>query len=145
MRPALPLIPLIPGLCLVPMGLILFGDVHGGGLPLLCSFAAAALHPSLEPSVLVGVAMGIRITLVVTLVSWGISSVLGCLLGVLGSKKIWRLWAGIPWPALMLRKGLAPLRAVHELIWGLFLLQILGLNGWVAIIAIVFPYTVLLG
>ena len=144
MRPALPLIPLIPGLCLVPMGLILFGDVHGGGLPLLCSFAAAALHPSLEPSVLVGVAMGIRITLVVTLVSWGISSVLGCLLGVLGSKKIWRLWAGITWPALMLRKGLAPLRAIHELIWGLLLLQILGLNGWVAVIAIVIPYTVLL-
>ena len=44
----------------------------------------------------------------------------------------------------VLKYLLAPLRALHELIWGLLLLQLFGLNGWVAVLAISLPYSALM-
>ena len=144
LKPALPLIPLLPGLSLVGILLVLLKDGHGGGLVLLQQFAAAALRPSINAVVVGSLWNGLQITLVVALLSWGISSVLGVGLGLLSSGTFWEILAGVRWPAVVLRRCLAPLRAVHELIWGLLLLQVFGLNGWVAVCAIAIPYTVLM-
>ena len=144
LKPALPLIPLLPGLSLLGIVAVLFRDGHGGGLPLLQEFAAAAVHPSLDPVVLGSLLNGLQITLVIALLSWGISSVLGVGLGLLCSITVSEIVTGVSWPAVLLRRCLAPLRAVHELIWGLLLLQVFGLNGWVAVCAIAIPYTVLM-
>ena len=144
LKPTLPLIPLLPGLSLLGILLVLLRDGHGGGLPLLQQFAAAALQPSIDPVVLGSLLNGLQITLVIAVLSWSISSVLGVGLGVLSSSTFWEILAGVRWPAVVLRRCLAPLRAVHELIWGLLLLQVFGLNGWVAVCAISIPYTVLL-
>ena len=144
LKPALPLIPLLPGLSLFGVGAVLLRDGHGGGLLLLQQFAAAAIQPSLDPVVLGSLLTGLQITLVIAVLSWGISSVLGVGLGLLSSSTFWEILAGVRWPAVVLRRCLAPLRAVHELIWGLLLLQVFGLNGWVAVCAIALPYTVLM-
>ena len=144
LKPALPLIPLLPGLSLVGILAVLFRDGHGGGLLLLQQFAAAAVQPSLDPVVLGSLLTGLQITLVISVLAWGISSVLGVGLGLLSASTFWEILTGVRWPAVVLRRCLAPLRAVHELIWGLLLLQVFGLNGWVAVCAIAIPYTVLM-
>ena len=123
---------------------VLLRDGHGGGLSLLQRFVAGAVQPCIDPIVLGSLLNGLQITLVIAVMSWGISSVLGVGLGLLSSSTFWEILAGVRWPALILRRWLTPLRAVHELIWGLLLLQVFGLNGWVAVCAIAIPYTVLM-
>jgi phosphonate transport system permease protein len=144
LKPALPLLTLLPGLCLIPVAAILIRDGHGGGLPLLIQFAQAAVQPSLHPTLLHSLWNGLQITLLTAVVSWGISSGLGVMFGFLSSRTLWRTVLGRPWPAVFLRRLLSPIRAIHELIWGLLLLQMFGLNGWVAIAAIVIPYSALM-
>ena len=144
LKPALPLLTLLPGLCLIPVVAILVRDGHGGGLSLLIQFAQGALQPSFDPNLLKNLWQGLQITLVIAVLSWGISSGLGVIFGFLGSRTLWRTVLGSAWPALLFRRLLSPFRAIHELIWGLLLLQIYGLNGWVAIAAIVIPYSALM-
>ena len=144
LKPALPLLTLLPGLCLIPVVAILIRDGHGGGLPLLIQFAQGALQPSFDPNLLKSLWQGLQITLVTAVLSWGISSGLGVIFGFLGSRTLWRTVLGSAWPALLFRRLFSPFRAIHELIWGLLLLQIYGLNGWVAIAAIVIPYSALM-
>ena len=43
-------------------------------------------------------------------------------------------------PAPLLRSLLAIPRSIHELLWGLLLLQVVGLHPWVAVAAITIPY-----
>ena len=144
LKPALPLLTLLPGLCLIPVVTILVRDGHGGGLPLLIQFAQGALQPSFDPNLLKNLWQGLQITLVIAVLSWGISSGLGVIFGFLGSRTLWRTVLGSASPALLFRRLLSPFRAIHELIWGLLLRQIDGLNGWVAIAAIVIPYSALM-
>ena len=114
LKPALPLIPLLLGLSLLGVLGVLLRDGHGGGLSLLQQFAAGAVQPSIDPIVLGGLLNGLQITLVIAVMSWGISSVLGVGLGFLSSSTFWEIQAGVRWPAVILRRWLAPLRAVHE-------------------------------
>jgi len=44
----------------------------------------------------------------------------------------------VPW--LLVRSFLAPLRAIHEVIWGLFFVNVIGLDPLSAILAITIPY-----
>ena len=141
LKPALPLLTLLPGLCLIPVIAILIRDGHGGGLPLLIQFAQAAVQPSLDPILLKSLWHGLQITFVTAVLSWTISTGLGVMFGFLGSRSVWRTILGSSWPAVLFRRLFSPFRAIHELIWGLLLLQIYGLNGWVAIAAIVIPYS----
>lgn len=141
LKPALPLLTLLPGLCLIPVVAILIRDSHGGGLPLLIQFAQAAVQPSFDPTLIKSLWHGLQITVVTAVFSWAISTGVGVILGFLCSRTLWRTIFGSGWPAVLLKRLFSPVRAIHELIWGLLLLQVYGLNGWVAIAAIVIPYS----
>lgn len=134
---------LLPGLVVLPLLALLPGALHGGGLDLLGQFWLAALQPSLEPSLLLSAGRGIATTLAIALWSWLLSVLLGVLLGCLSSRSVSdQLW-GCHWPAGWLRRLLAIPRSLHELLWGLILLQLLGLQPAVAVLAIVLPYSAL--
>ena len=135
---------LAPALVLLPLGMVLLRDLHGGGAEQIGRFWLAALQPSLEPSLLKHQLTGLQITALTALLAWSLSSLVGLVLGLICSTTIWSTLMGRRWPALVVRRGLAPLRSIHELIWGLLLLQLFGLNGWVAVLAIVLPYSALL-
>ena len=111
LKPALPLIPLLPGLSLLGVLLVLLRDGHGGGLSLLQRVRRWGRQPCIDPIVLGSLLNGLQITLVIAVMSWGISSVLGVGLGLLGSSTFWEILAGVRWPAVILRRWLAPLRA----------------------------------
>ena len=76
--------------------------------------------------------------------SWVISTAAGLILGLLCSQRVATLFGGSGRMSTVLKYLLTPLRALHELIWGLLLLQLFGLNGWVAVLAISLPYSALM-
>ncbi len=140
LRPAAPLLPLLPALVLLPILLLLPGRVHGGGWELIGTFLLAAIQPSLDPLVLGSLARGLAVTLGMALLGWALSLVAGLLLGLASSRTLWRTVCGVAWPAQWIRRLLALPRAIHELLWGLLLLQLLGLQPVVAVLAIAIPF-----
>ncbi|MFM8968528.1 MAG: PhnE/PtxC family ABC transporter permease, partial [Vulcanococcus sp.] len=143
MRPAAPLLPLLPALVLLPVALLLPGLLHGGGWDLLGQFLLAALRPSGDPLVLGSLLGGLGITVGMALLGWATSLLLGVPLGLLSSRLLWRSLAGSELPAELLRRLLAVPRSIHELIWGLLLLQLVGQQPAVAVLAITIPFSAL--
>ncbi len=140
MKPAAPLLMLLPALVLVPLAVLLPPLVHGGGWELIGSFALAAVTPSLDPVVLASLLRGVAVTAGMALLGWAGSLVLGLLLGAASSRTVWRTLTGSTLPAELIRRLLALPRAIHELIWGLLLLQLVGLQPAVAVLAIALPF-----
>jgi phosphonate transport system permease protein len=140
LRPAAPLLVLLPSLVLLPLLGILPFLVHGGGLDLLGQFALAAFTPSLDPLVLRSALTGLATTVGMALLGWMVSLVLGLLLGLASSRTLWRSCWGRLWPAELIRRLLAIPRSIHELLWGLLLLQLVGLQPVVAVVAIAIPF-----
>ena len=142
-RPAAPLLTLLPAMALVPVLIVTWTGLHGGGLSIWQQFLSGALHPSLDPDVLQAVWHGLGVTMATALLSWSLSLLFGVLLGSVCADVVWRSWSLPIWPATGLRRGLAIPRAVHELVWGLLLLQVFGLHPYVAVAAIAIPYSAL--
>ncbi len=140
---ALPLCILLPALVLVPLAFILPSQVHGGGVDLIGRFFLAALHPSFDPMVVNSALSGLAVTLAMAVLGWAISLLGGILLGLASSRILWSTTAGLGWPATGIRRLLALPRSIHELLWGLALLQLLGLRPVVAVAAIAIPYSAL--
>ena len=136
--------PLLPSLLLLPVLVRLVLDVHAGGLNLVLQFWQAALQPSLDPVLLRSLLDAVATTLFMAVLSWVISTAAGLILGLLCSQRVATLFGGSGRMSTVLKYLLAPLRALHELIWGLLLLQLFGLNGWVAVLAISLPYSALM-
>ena len=137
------LLMLAPALVLVPLAVLLPGLVHGGGWDLIGQFAAAALSPSLDPALLASACRGLGVTVAIALLGWALSLALGLAAGALSSRTVWRTAAGAAWPAALIRRLLAVPRSIHELLWGLLLLQLVGLQPAVAVVAIAIPYAAL--
>ncbi len=144
LKPALPLLPLLPAVVFLPLLVQLVRDLHGGGMTLLIQFMVAACQPSLDPTVISAQLTGLQITVITALLSWSLSCVLGVLLGLISSRSIWTLVSGRAAASRWISRLLSPLRSLHELIWGLLLLQVFGLSSWVAVMAIALPYAALM-
>lgn len=142
-RPAPPLLILLPALVLLPVLALLPSQIHGGGLDLIARFLLAALRPSFDPLVWRSALSGLAITLAVALLGWAMSLLGGVVLGLASSRTLWRVASGHLWPAEGLRRLLALPRSIHELLWGLLMLQVLGLRPVVAVVAIAIPYSAL--
>ena len=61
LTPAPALMALAPALVLLPLGMVLLHDLHGGGAEQIGRFWLAALQPSLEPSLLKHQLMGLTV------------------------------------------------------------------------------------
>jgi len=140
LRPAPPLLVLLPALVLLPLLAVLPFQVHGGGLDLLAQFVRAAFTPSLDPLVLRSALSGLATTVGMALLGWMVSLVLGVVLGLASSRILWSTCLGRAWPAELIRRLLAVPRAIHELLWGLLLLQLVGLQPVVGVVAIAIPF-----
>ena len=122
--------------------------VNWGGLPQVSQFVAASLQPDLSSDFLRVMGRAAGVTLAYAIVGSGLSIALGLVGGVVSSRIWWqilfppgrvghRLGRGL-W--LCTRGLLAFPRAIHELIWGLMLLQLFGLDPLVAVGAIAIPF-----
>jgi len=144
-RPAPPLLMLVPALVAVPVLLALPALAHGGGWDLIGQFLLAALRPSLDPLVLHSALSGLGVTVAIALLGWALSLGLGLAAGLVSSRTLWHTATGRRWPADLIRRLLALPRSIHELLWGLLLLQVLGLHPEVAVLAIALPFAALVG
>ena len=116
--------------------------VNRGGLPLLGELFANALRPSLEPGFLALVLDAAGVTLAYAALGTAGALVIGLLGGLVLSDVAWSHHP--PWPVRVLRLGLrvalVATRAIHELVWALLFVSVLGLDPLVAVLAIALPF-----
>ncbi len=117
--------------------------INWAGLPLVGQFWGAMLHPQLGGEFLRVMAAATVTTLAFAVCGTALSLGAGFALGIVCS----RVWWQITWPGrvgsglwLALRGLLAVPRGIHELIWGLLLLNVLGLDAIVGVLAIAIPF-----
>ncbi|MDM9381222.1 ABC transporter permease subunit [Chlorogloeopsis sp. ULAP01] len=118
------------------------GDlINEGGWSLVVSFLIAVLSPEISSDFLLLTLDATLKTLAYAICGTFFSIVIGFVVGVLSSQVWWKSLGKaykIPW--LMIRAILAIPRAIHELIWGLFFINIFGLDPLVAVLAIAIPF-----
>ncbi len=124
--------------------------INEGGWPLVVRFLQASVRPDLSPEFLPLVLKATLVTLAYAVCGAALSTLLGFVGGILTSEVWWQ--AVIPRrskggrfgdhraPWLILRAGLTLPRAIHEIIWGLFFVNVLGLVPLTAILAIAIPF-----
>lgn len=124
--------------------------INAGGWALVQRFFAAALRPELDPEFLRLTLDAMLVTFAYAISGLALSLVIGFFGGLLSSEVWWRAHRPLPdarssildssSPWLAVRGALAVPRAIHEVIWGLFLVSILGLDPLVAILALGIPF-----
>ena len=138
------LITILPILAFVPLAKELIEGSHIGGVNTLLRFIISAFSPSLNPLVLKSSWHGLQITIATALLSWILCIFFGTFLGLISSNTVWKAFGNYKYVGVIIRRILSLPRAIHEVIWGLLLLQVLGLTPWVAIISLVIPYSSLM-
>tara|TARA_B100000700_G_scaffold234621_1_gene260074 strand:- start:1268 stop:2818 length:1551 start_codon:yes stop_codon:yes gene_type:complete len=142
-KPVAPLLTFIPSIAYIPVLIEVFKGFHLGGLNIIFIFITSALRPSLNQLVIKSAWEGLQVTIATALTSWSISFFIGIILGVISSDLFSKTLTNLSFISKILKYTLAIPRSIHEVIWGILFIQILGLNIWVAIISIVIPYSAL--
>ena len=142
-KPVAPLLIFVPVLAYLPILIEVIKGFHIGGLDIIFLFIGSALKPSLNQLVIESALEGLQVTIAIALVSWSISMSIGICLGILSTNLFWSFIPNYSFIRKFLNYFLAIPRSIHEVIWGILFIQILGLNIWVAIISIVIPYSAL--
>ncbi len=118
--------------------------INRGGWGQWWQFWGAAFHPDLTPAFLGVIARATWITLAYAVCGTTLSLGLGLVGGIGSSQRWWQTLfphSTIGKPLWILMRGLLAVpRSIHELIWGLLLLNILGLDPLVAVLAITIPF-----
>ncbi|MFB6368525.1 MAG: PhnE/PtxC family ABC transporter permease, partial [Gemmatimonadota bacterium] len=129
---------------------LLSGDlVNAGGWPQVREFLGAAADPALDADFLARTGRAAFVTLAFAVCGTFLSLILGTVGGVLGSEVWWATVASdrddgelgrlrAAW--LTVRGALAVPRSIHEILWGLFFINIVGLDPIVGVLAIAIPY-----
>lgn len=122
------------------------GSFNNRGWPLVRDFAAAAVTPDLSGTFLSVVADAVAVTVAYAVAGTALSLVIGVIGGVLTSETWWRRdpqhrrGPGIGAGWWIARAVAAVPRGIHEAVWALFLLQVLGRDPMVAVLAIGIPF-----
>ena len=125
--------------------------VNEGGWVQVTRFLSAAFRPDLSREIVNLAIPSLLVTLAYAVAGTAVSLVIGIVGGILSSEVWWqsvfpqrydrtrRLQRHtLPWVGI--RALLAVPRAIHEVLWGLFFLNVLGLDPLVAILAIGIPF-----
>lgn len=113
--------------------------INVGGWTLVVRFLVAAFSPELSPEFLQLTLEATLQTLTYAVCGTFFSVILGSVGGILSSE-VWWFSGGFPAHWLAVRAFLAIPRGIHELVWGLFLINIFGLDPLVAVLAIAIPF-----
>jgi phosphonate transport system permease protein len=116
--------------------------VNGSAGALLRDLGARALHPELGAEFLQLVWEATLTTLAFAALGAAGALLLGLVGGLVLSDVAWSGRVPAPWRAVraLLRGVLVAVRSVHELIWALLLVTVLGLDPLVAVLALVIPF-----
>lgn len=119
--------------------------LNPGGWPVAWRFLRAAVTPELDGPFLRLIADGALVTLAYATLGTALALLLGGVGGLFVSASFWRRASGRMSPVgrtgwSSWRAGLAVPRGLHEAVWGVLLVNVLGLDPLVAILAIAVPF-----
>ncbi len=113
--------------------------VNGSGLSEFGKFVSASYRPTVSRALLRTVVDATLITLAYAIVATALSVTGGLALGVLTTRAR-HDHLGLSVAGRLLRLLAIPVRGTHEVLWALLLVNILGINPLVAVIAITLPF-----
>ncbi len=123
--------------------------INSNGWPQLHRFLTASLHPDLTPTLLTTTGNALLTTLAYATCGSFLSLIIGSLLALFSSETGWQTLSpnhrSAAKLAAKLRGLLALPRAIHELIWGLILINIWGTGSITGIAAIALPFGLITG
>ena len=137
------ILPIIPGLILIPISIHFISGIHSGGLSIVWEFVRSSFTPSLDPIIINSSFQSLLVTLKIAYIGWLISIIFGTFLGIISSEMIANIFSYPSKISSFLRNIFSIPRAMHELIWGLILQTIFGISPLIAIISISIPYSFL--
>ncbi len=124
----------------IPLGYELINNLHFGGLNLFQEFLVSALNPKIDNEIIIKVINRLNETILIGFFSWLVSIIFGIIFGILSSNIFYKIF-NIPIVFYgVIKSILTILRSIHEVVWGLLLMQIYGINFSIGIIAICIPY-----
>ncbi len=130
----------IPILVLIPLSFEIAKNLHFGGINLFFEFFISALTPKINKEIIYTSIIRLNETIFIAFVSWIISILFGALLGVLSSDIIHKILNTPIYINRFIRYVLTIFRSLHELVWGLILIEFNGVNLVTGILAICIPY-----
>jgi phosphonate transport system permease protein len=122
--------------------------VNWGGWSLTWRFLRSALHPAGSADILQLTVVSTLSTVAFAVCGTALSIAIGAIGGILASEAWWDIASprsrgtgrGVRWPSRVFRAAFAIPRGIHEVVWGLFLINVLGLDPLVAVLAIAIPF-----
>ncbi len=130
----------LPVLVTIPLVYQLLNNFHIGGIELLKEFIISALNPKIDNEIIITLLTRINETIFIAFLSWLISIIFGILFGILSSDILFNILDLPIFFKILIKLFLTIIRSIHEVIWGLILMQIYGISSSIGIIAICIPY-----
>ena len=129
----------LPVIVCIPLGYELLINFHIGGIELLKEFIISALYPKINNEIIITLVKRLNETIFISFSSWLLSIIFGIIFGILSSDILYK-FLGLPiFFKRFIKLILTITRSIHEIIWGLILMQIYGINFSIGIIAICIP------
>ncbi len=134
------LITFLPVLVCIPLAYELLINLHIGGIELFREFIISALIPKIDNEIIFILIKRSNETIFIAFFSWLISIIFGIIFGILSSDILYDFFNLPKFLKKFIKLLLTIKRSIHEIIWGLILMQIYGINFSIGIIAICIPY-----
>ncbi len=130
----------LPVLVCIPLGYELLINFHIGGIELIKEFIISSLNPKINNEIIITLIKRLNETIFIAFSSWLISIIFGVIFGILSSDILYKFFSLPVFLKRFIKLLLTITRSIHEIIWGLILMQIYGINFSIGIIAICVPY-----
>ena len=113
--------------------------MHLGGFKLFQEFLISAFNPKIDNEIIITVINRLDETILIGFVSWLVSIIFGAMFGILSSNIFYKIFNIPNFFYYIIRFFLTIIRSIHEVVWGIVLMQIYGINFSIGIIAICIP------
>ena len=130
----------LPILVCIPLGYQLITNIHFGGFKLFQEFLISAFNPKIDNEIIITVINRINETILIGFFSWLVSIIFGAIFGILSSNIFYKIFNIPIFLKSIIRFFLTIIRSIHEVVWGILLMQIYGINYSIGLIAICIPY-----
>ncbi len=124
----------------IPLGYQLINNIHFGGFKLFQEFLISAFNPKIDNEIIITVINRINETILIGFFSWLLSIIFGVIFGIISSNIFYEIFNIPNFFYRIIRFFLTIIRSIHEVVWGIILMQIYGINFSIGIIAICIPY-----
>ncbi len=130
----------LPILVFIPLGYQLTTNIHFGGFKLFQEFLISAFNPKIDNEIIIIVINRLNETILIGFFSWLLSIIFGAIFGIISSNIFYKIFNIPNFFYRIIKFFLTILRSIHEVVWGILLMQIYGINFSIGIIAICIPY-----